>query len=76
MFSDRFGFWQKSDMKYFPEKTDYLVQHYHCDLGADFTDKIIMFLEILKIDRHQLKTVGQISKYTIAKKINGYFPKC
>ena len=62
IFSDRFGFLTKvysmSDMKHFCEKPDYLVQHYFCDLDVNFTDEFIMFSEILKMDKHQVKTVG------------------
>ena len=63
-----------SDMKYFCEKADYLLQHYHCNLGVDFTDEIITFFELLKMDKHQEKTMGQMLKYIIAKKLAFVFP--
>ena len=61
-------------MKYFREKPDYLLQHNPYDLGENFTGKIIIFFEILKMDRHQVKTVGQMFQYIIAKKLSVTFP--
>ena len=77
---DRFVFlievYSMSDMNYFREKADYVLQHYNCDLETDFTVKVIVFFEILKMDKLQVrKYSGVYVKVYYCKKINCWFPK-
>ena len=63
-------------MKYFREKANYIMQHHNCDLETDFTDKVIVFFEILKMDKLQVRKYNGVNvKVNYCRKINCCFPK-
>ena len=78
IFSDRFAFLTElksmSDWKYIREKTNYFVHQYYCDSEADFTNEIIVFFEILKMERNQVNTVRQMLKNIIGQILTFAFP--